>query len=817
MAANPSMRPADDALPKRETSLLRWVWRAYVRNALVPLLVVELLLVAVYLTSHAWSQRRNVDALSEVARQELSRIASDESAVIEQKLGQVAALTEVLRRQIVAALAVPAPRTRDRRRLHLQPNGALTTWSDDGGAAVYWSALAAKGPAAFDRLERLASVDPLLRDITLANPLIVQAYLNTYDSLNRIWPWIDAAKVYDPAMNIPDFNFYYEADARHNPTRSVVWTDAYVDPAGKGWLVSSIAPAYRGDFLEAVVGADVTIDRIVADVLSQHVPWQGFLLLIGKSGTLLALPPQGEALFNLRELTRHDYVDAIRADTFKPEEFNVYSRPDLAGIGAMLKAQPSGSGRLDGQSPHLVAWETIPAVGWKLMSLVPEQAVFGPSRTLNRDLAAVGWVMLAGLAGFYVIFFTFLYRRARVVSHRIAEPLRQIERMAHRIAVGDYEQVSPEFGVSEFRHTVGELQRMGRLLGDSNRAREDAEARLTERNEELSTILSLSPDGLVSFDAAGWVTETNPAFIALTGWTRDGLIGLSRSAFWSRLGELGDTSLAGEAQPGSARVLRLQRPRPAVLECRVVGARSGAQVAYFRDVTLADELDRTKSRFVATAAHELRTPIAVITGYAEYLQSSDPPPSQRGEILATMRRHGDQIAGIVSELLDLARIEARAGRDFTMIRQPLAPAIRRYMDSFRVGEYARVPTLEGDLGDAEAFVDADKFCQALSNVIANACKYSPPGAPIAVRLVVSAGEIGVCVQDRGEGMDQETQRRLFERFYRAEATSGIAGTGLGMSIVKEIMDIHGGRIEVASAPGAGTAVTLWLPLAAARG
>jgi hypothetical protein len=191
----------------RETSLLRWVWRAYVRNALVPLLVVELLLVAVYLTSHAWSLRRNVDALTDVARQELSRIASDQSSVIEQKLGQVAALTEVLRRQTTAALGAPPPRARDRQRLRRQPSGALTTWSDDGGAAVYWSSKTEKGPGEFDRLERLASLDPLLRDITLANPLIVQAYLNTHDSLNRIWPWIDAASVYDPGMNIPDFNF----------------------------------------------------------------------------------------------------------------------------------------------------------------------------------------------------------------------------------------------------------------------------------------------------------------------------------------------------------------------------------------------------------------------------------------------------------------------------------------------------------------------------------------------------------------------------------------------------------------------------------
>src|SRR5262245_44294402 len=151
-----AFRRADAGSPTGEVSLLGWVWRAYVRNALVPLLVVELLLVAVYLMSHAWSLRRNVAALTEVAQQELSRISGDESGVIEQQLGQVAALAEVLRRQTAAALAAPALRPRDRQRLRLQPTGALTTWSEDGGAAVYWSSRTAKGPAQFDRLERLA-------------------------------------------------------------------------------------------------------------------------------------------------------------------------------------------------------------------------------------------------------------------------------------------------------------------------------------------------------------------------------------------------------------------------------------------------------------------------------------------------------------------------------------------------------------------------------------------------------------------------------------------------------------------------------------
>jgi PAS domain-containing protein len=534
MAALNAPDPAQAESPSRETSLLRWVWRTYVRNALVPLLVVELLLVAVYLTSHAWSLRRNVAALTEMVRQELTRIVEDESNVIEQQLGTVSALAEVLRRQTAAALAAPAPSSRDRERLRLQPTGELTTWYDDGGAAVHWSARRNSNPEDFDRLERLARVDPLLRDITLANPLIVQAYLNTHDSLNRIWPWVDTASFYIPDIDVTKFNFYYEADSAHNPARSVIWTDAYVDPAGQGWLVSAVAPVHRGDFLEAVVGADVTVDRIVADVLGRQIPWQGFLILIGKSGTLLALPPQGERLFNLRELKAHDYRDAIRADTFKPGEFNVFQRADFADIARLLGAQPSGSARLEGPEPLLVAWQTIPSAGWKLMSLAPEEAVLGPSRSLSRDLAAVGWVMLAGLVGFYLVFFTFLYRRARFVSRSIAEPLTQIERMAHRIAVGEYEQATPAFSVSEFRHTVGELQRMGRLLGESNSARADAESRLTERNEELSTILSLSPDGIVSFDPAGLVTETNPAFLAMTGWNRDGLIGLPRAQFWAR-------------------------------------------------------------------------------------------------------------------------------------------------------------------------------------------------------------------------------------------------------------------------------------------
>ena len=213
------------------------------------------------------------------------------------------------------------------------------------------------------------------------------------------------------------------------------------------------------------------------------------------------------------------------------------------------------------------------------MSLVPEQAVFGPRARSAGTSRPIGWIMLAGLVGFYLVFFTFLYRRARVLSHRIAEPLTQIERMAHRIAVGEYEQAIPEFGVTEFRHTRGRAAAAGPLA---------------RRFQPCPRGSRIAPDRA----QRGTVDDPQP----LAGWPR-----LVRRR---RLGDRDQSDLPhadrlvarGAHRPVAQRVLvearrtRIRRenrsralrrssaslrPRPAVLECRVVGAGGGAQVAYF--------------------------------------------------------------------------------------------------------------------------------------------------------------------------------------------------------------------------------------------
>ena len=95
-------------------------------------------------------------------------------------------------------------------------------------------------------------------------------------------------------MVIPDYNFYYLADAEHNPSREVVWTDVYLDPAGQGWMMSAIAPVYRDTFLEGVVGIDITVGGILKEIGQLSVPWNGYAMLMSKDLNIMALPKAGE-------------------------------------------------------------------------------------------------------------------------------------------------------------------------------------------------------------------------------------------------------------------------------------------------------------------------------------------------------------------------------------------------------------------------------------------------------------------------------------------------------------------------------------------
>jgi signal transduction histidine kinase len=209
-----------------------------------------------------------------------------------------------------------------------------------------------------------------------------------------------------------------------------------------------------------------------------------------------------------------------------------------------------------------------------------------------------------------------------------------------------------------------------------------------------------------------------------------------------------------------------------------------------------------------------------IFGFVELLLRRKYPEEAQRSMLDVIYRQSKRLISMVTELLDLARIEARAGLDFELSVQALAPLIEQTCAAVAVPQGGH--TLVVELPDASLCADYDpaKMRQALENVLSNAIKYSPAGGEVRVSVVQgSAGQVpplvGIVVQDQGIGMTPEQCEHAFERFYRADASGNIPGTGLGLSLVKEIVEIHGGRVELQSSPGTGTKVTLWLKSATA--
>ncbi|MBK6744219.1 MAG: PAS domain S-box protein [Hydrogenophilales bacterium] len=362
------------------------------------------------------------------------------------------------------------------------------------------------------------------------------------------------------------------------------------------------------------------------------------------------------------------------------------------------------------------------------------------------------------------------------------------------------------------------------LLTDID-ALKNAQNALTRSNSERNTILDISPDGYVFVDRYGCVIYVNPAFLAMTGLASDQIIAHGPDAFDECIQALCDPSKPmprfSTASDGAEQLLYLISPTKTILKWLTRHIRDDQQrlqagVLFFRDVTTQVEIDRMKSEFLSTAAHELRTPMASIFGFSELLLSRDFDATTRHDLLQRIHRQTKNLINLVNELLDLARIEAKGGKSFKFKEQELTPIVLNTLASFYVPPETH--TLDSDLPHdlTKVNVDAEKLQQALTNIFSNALKYSPGGGAIHVRSVrkndIGHPMVGIQVMDQGIGMNPEQMLHIFDRFYRADGSGPIPGTGLGMCLVKEIMDIFDGQVAVSSTPGVGTEVTLWLPV-----
>jgi signal transduction histidine kinase len=251
------------------------------------------------------------------------------------------------------------------------------------------------------------------------------------------------------------------------------------------------------------------------------------------------------------------------------------------------------------------------------------------------------------------------------------------------------------------------------------------------------------------------------------------------------------------------------------------GGRLGA-VAVFRDVTAERELEREKDAFLSAAAHDLKTPLTTIKGLAEIvrrriLRGDAGETSRVLENLERIEVAATRMSRLVNDLLDASRTQMGRRLDLSRSRVDLAAMVRRLTSEIQHSTRGHHLVMESSVPALLGVWDADRLERVFMNLLTNAVKYSPEGGTIAVRVTPEYGSAGawavVSVHDQGLGIPARDLPYIFERFYRAGNVEGqIQGTGIGLASARQIVEQHGGTIEVASKEGDSTTVTVRLPL-----
>jgi PAS domain S-box-containing protein len=381
-------------------------------------------------------------------------------------------------------------------------------------------------------------------------------------------------------------------------------------------------------------------------------------------------------------------------------------------------------------------------------------------------------------------------------------------------------------------HTDQDGGRVIALARDISERRRDEEALqmalhdAQTAKQQVDNILSSAADGLVVTDRRNRVTHINQIAEEMLNVKAGAVIGQAFTKLFAdrQLREQAKAFLnntAGDSHQldfklnlSGTQFQRIVQARSSMLRTET-GEPSGV-VTLLRDVSRERELDQIKSEFISTAAHEMRTPMSVIMGYIEMLmdrgQFGNFPPATQHEFLGEAYRKAEALTQIVDDLFDISRIEAGLPLPIERAECDLNGIVREVVKHYKnhtIRHHFKV-ALEGD---ARVSVDCNKMTQVFENLISNAVKYSPGGGKIEVRSVVTNDQLRIDIEDQGNGMSEDQVERVFDKFYRADSSStAVSGLGLGMSIVKSIVEAHNGRIWIESWVGKGTCVSLELPL-----
>jgi two-component system, OmpR family, phosphate regulon sensor histidine kinase PhoR len=402
-----------------------------------------------------------------------------------------------------------------------------------------------------------------------------------------------------------------------------------------------------------------------------------------------------------------------------------------------------------------------------------------------------------------------------------------IEAAVEAMKMGAYDFITKPFMPDQLRLVVRRALEKREMQIEARQLREDRARGLKDiatEKSRIQTIIHCMASGVLVTDRERMVVLHNPAFLHLFQVPEDALVGKPLPATPSLkvlsetlgqvLAEDSPRTISQDFSLGETPVVYLRAHTAAVTgeAGEILGS-----VAVVQDITYLKALDQMKNEFVAMVAHELRAPLSAIQQQAAVILEglAGAVTDKQRELLTRSQERTRGLLDLIRDLLDISKMET--GRSFQQ-KEPLNlfPLTEKTVALLNPQAQAKGQTLELRSDPVLPLINADPLAleEILTNLISNAVKYTPDGGRIEVRLTSEAEHLLIQVADNGFGIASQDLPKIFDKFYRvkSEKTRQIVGTGLGLPIVKQLVEVHLGYVEVESQPDRGTTFKVFIPV-----
>ena len=521
-----------------------------------------------------------------------------------------------------------------------------------------------------------------------------------------------------------------------------------------------------------------------------------------------------------QQYDRDRFIDAALWATFRQSEFNIESMiMNDVGIPiapeAFIHLRPASEALLSavaGEAKFSSGHAGVDATGfnqqWVSFAMPVERdgetlIIYTriSTRFMNESLSNTAFtlVLVVGIALLLTLVLWFF------LADTLTSPIITLSRHAKAIAAGDFSHDIEVKSNDELGQLAANFNNMAQALNTTLKNME------SESNKR-EAILQNTSQGVLAYNTAGDLIHANNASVELLPTLR-----IEETSFSNLVEFLGlDAADMHNLRPDESRETTCQVGNHVVLAHITsynnhMGDIDGF-VVVLQDISRQAKLDSMRKEFVANVSHELRTPLTSILAYTETLRDGAMEDHKLAEdFLKIIDEEAQRMSNLVSDLLELSRIDSNQSHmemDVIDLAGLLRLAVRQ--SQFLAAQKNQIIHIGPLPGTCFIEANAARINQVITNILSNSLKYSPESTTVTVSLETSQQFYYIMISDEGIGIPQESLDRIFERFYRVDKARARAmgGTGLGLAIVKEIMEEHGGRVQISSKMGKGTTLSL---------